>query len=98
MTKKWEFYETNNNNVEQISNDFGVSGLVAKVLVNRNIIDKEKIEVFLKPSRYDFYDPFLMPDMKLAVDEIINAISKNTKTSIYGDYDVDGITIITVLK
>ena len=98
MTKKWEFYEINNDNVEQISNDFGVSGLVAKVLANRNIIEKKQIEVFLNPSRHDFYDPFLMPDMKLAVDEIINAISNNTKTIIYGDYDVDGITSITVLK
>ena len=98
MTKKWEFYEVNNDNVEQISKDFGVSSLVAKVLANRNIIEKEKIEVFLNPSRHDFYDPFLMPDMKLAVDEIINAISNNTKTIIYGDYDVDGITSITVLK
>ncbi len=98
MTKKWEFYEANTENVERISKDFGVSSLVAKVLSNRNIIEKEKIEVFLNPSRHDFYDPFLMPDMQIAVDEIINAISNNTKTIIYGDYDVDGITSITVLK
>lgn len=98
MTKKWEFYDTNNEKVNELSQKFGISKLIAKVLVNRNITDSNKIDVFLNPSRHDFYDPFLMPDMQKAVDEIINAISNNSKIIIYGDYDVDGITSITVLK
>ena len=39
-----------------------------------------------------------MPDMNIAVERIIKAIENNEKTIIYGDYDVDGITSITVLK
>ncbi len=54
--------------------------------------------MFLNPSRSDFHDPYLMPDMQIAVDRIIEAINKKQKIIIYGDYDVDGITSITVLK
>ena len=52
----------------------------------------------MNPSRNDFYDPFLMPDMEIAVSRIIKAIENKEKILIYGDYDVDGITSISVLK
>ena len=67
-------------------------------MVNRNIIDYDEIKVFLNPNRNDFHDPFLMPDMEKAVERIMQAIDKKEKVMIYGDYDVDGITSITVLK
>ena len=65
---------------------------------NTSIVDDEEIKVFLKPTRNDFHDPYLMPDMEKAVDRIVNAIESQEKVIIYGDYDVDGITSITVLK
>ena len=98
MNKKWEYYETNEQKVKEISNKFNISTLLAKILVNREIIENEEIEVFLNPTRYNFYDPFLMPDMEKAVERIIKAIQNKEKVIIYGDYDVDGITSITVLK
>ncbi len=55
-------------------------------------------DIFLNPTRNDFYDPYLMPDMDKAVERIIKAINNQEKVTIYGDYDVDGITSITVLK
>lgn len=76
----------------------GVSELLATVLVNREITDDEEIKVFLNPTRSDFHDPYLMPDMQKAVNRIIKAIENDEKVMIYGDYDVDGITSITVLK
>lgn len=98
MNKKWEYYEANEEKVNEISEKFNISKLLAKILVNRDIVEDEKIKVFLGPTRNDFYDPFLMPDMEKAVDRIINAIENKEKVMIYGDYDVDGITSITVLK
>lgn len=98
MNKKWKCYEENTELAEKISLKFGVSKLLAKILVNKGLIEDEKIKVFLNPTRNDFHDPYLMPDMKIAVDRIIEAINKNEKIIIYGDYDVDGITSITVLK
>ncbi|HBC84575.1 MAG TPA: single-stranded-DNA-specific exonuclease RecJ [Clostridiales bacterium] len=98
MNKKWECYNNNNEEVEKIANEFNVSKLLATILSNKKISKKEDIEKFLSPTRNDFHDPFLMPDMKIAVDRIIKAIETKEKIMIYGDYDVDGITSITVLK
>lgn len=98
MKKKWEYYEQNEELVEQIAKKHNISKLLSKILVNRNIIDDNEINIFLEPKRNDFYAPFLMKDMDKAVDRIIKAIQNKEKTIIYGDYDVDGITSITVLK
>ena len=96
MNKKWEYYEINTKEVEEISNKYNVSELVATVISNKKLTSS--IDVFLNPTRKDFYDPFLMPDMEIAVNRIIKAIENKEKVIIYGDYDVDGITSITVLK
>ncbi len=98
MKKKWEYYEQDKELVEQIAKKHNISTLLAKILINRNIVDEEEINVFLNPKRNNFHDPFLMLDMDKAVDRIIKAITNKEKTIIYGDYDVDGITSITVLK
>ena len=98
MNKKWEFYNPNEKKVKEISEKFNVSELLATVLLNRNIIKDEDVKLFLNPTRKDFHDPYLMPDMEKAVNRIITAIDKKEKTIIYGDYDVDGITSITVLS
>ena len=97
MNKKWQLYDLNEVKVEKISEKFNINKLLASILVNRNI-QEDKIDVFLNPTRQDFHNPFLMPDMDIAVDRIIKAINNKEKIIIYGDYDVDGITSITVLK
>ena len=96
MNKKWEYCNVDTNEVNEIRNKYNVSRLVATVIANKKL--QSSIEVFLNPTRNDFYDPFLMPDMKIAVDRIVKAIENKEKVIIYGDYDVDGITSITVLK
>ena len=98
MNKKWECYQVDEELVDKIARKYSISKLIARILVKRNIIEDEKINVFLNPTRKDFYNPFLMPDMEKAVDRIIKAIENNEKIMIFGDYDVDGITSITVLK
>ena len=97
MNKKWQIYETDENEVKRISEKYNINRLLASILINRKI-KEEKIDIFLNPTRQNFHDPFLMPDMNIAVERIINAINNQEKVIIYGDYDVDGITSITVLK
>ena len=98
MRKKWKYKELDEEKIDEIVRKFDVPELLATVLVNRGIVDDEEIRVFLNPTRSDFHDPYLMPDMEIAVERIIKAIDNQEKVIIYGDYDVDGITSITVLK
>lgn len=98
MNKKWEYYNSDEKIVEELQEKFNISKLLATILANRGIIEDEKVRKFLEPTREDFYDPFLMPDMEVAINRIIEAINKNEKIMIYGDYDVDGITSISVLQ
>lgn len=97
MTKKWQIYESNNEKIEEISQKYNLNKLLATILVNRKI-EENQIEIYLNPNRKNFHDPFLMPDMEIAVNRILKAMENKEKIIIYGDYDVDGITSITVLK
>lgn len=98
MNKKWEYYEKDEEAVKKVQEEFGLSRLLSTIIVNKGLKTKQEIEVFLNPTRNDFHDPYLMPDMQIAVDRIVQAIENQEKVIIYGDYDVDGITSITVLK
>lgn len=98
MSKKWQVYQVDNKKVEQIQQKYGVNKLLATILANRGIVEEKQIDKFLHPKRSDFYNPYEMPDMEIAVNRIIKAIENKEKTIIYGDYDVDGITSVTVLK
>ena len=98
MNKKWQVYQVENDEVEKLQEKYKINKLLATILVNRGIMEEEQIEKFLKPKRSDFYNPYGMPDMNIAVERIMKAIENKEKTIIYGDYDVDGITSVTVLK
>ena len=95
MNKKWECYSVDEDKVNELSKDYNLCKILANILVNRNI---ENIDKFLNPTRHDFHDPFLMPDMEKAIQRLIKAIEDKKKIMIFGDYDADGITSITVLK
>lgn len=98
MNKKWKIYEVDEKKVEEISSKYNLNKLISTILANRNITTEEEIRLFLSPTRKDFHNPFLITDMEKSVERIIKAIENNEKVTIYGDYDVDGITSITVLK
>ena len=98
MNKEWKIYEVDEKKVEEISSKYNLNKLISTILANRNITTEEEIRLFLFPTRKDFHNPFLITDMEKSVERIINAIENKEKVTIYGDYDVDGITSITVLK
>ena len=107
MNKEWKIFSPTKEQeklIENISEKYKISKILSTIMVAREIgikdgkVIDEDIEIFLKPTRYSFHDPFEMPDMEKAVDRIIKAIENKESICIYGDYDVDGITSITVLK
>ena len=74
------------------------SNVTLQLLYNRGLQTEEKIDKFLNPDyERDLYDPFLMQDMKKAIDRIKKAITRKEKIVIYGDYDVDGVTAVAIL-
>jgi len=98
MIKKWEGFQIDETKIPEIVKKHNINELLARILLNRNIDTDEKIEKFLYPKLTDLNDPYLFKDMENAITRIVEAIEKKEKITIYGDYDVDGITSITILK
>ena len=63
MNKKWECYEIDKKKLKEFTQKYNLNELLARVLLNKGITTKENIELFMNPTRKDFHNPFLMPDM-----------------------------------
>ena len=74
-----------------------ISPILAQVLINRQLHEADNARLFLSPKLTDLIEPEVMPGMAAAVDRIQQAVEKGEKISIYGDYDVDGITSTAIL-
>ena len=83
--------------IAQLSSALQIDVSLAKLLCQRNIETFEEAKMFFRPSLDDLYDPFLMKDMDLAIRRIEEAISNDESILIYGDYDVDGTTSVSLL-
>ncbi len=70
--------------------------LFEEILASRGLTG-HKLDAFLNPSYDAKHDPFLLPDMKAAVDRLVEAHKKQQRITIYGDYDIDGLTATTLL-
>ncbi len=82
---------------EQLAKSLKVSPLLAQVLINRGITDNEEASVFLRPKLTELIDPSQMPGIEPAVQRLKQAITDREKITVYGDYDVDGITGVAIL-
>ena len=80
-----------------LQESLGVSELVATLLAQRGIETFEEAKQFFRPQLSDLYNPFLMKDMDKAVERLHRAISSNEKILVYGDYDVDGTTAVSLM-
>ncbi len=94
MQKVWNIKKYNEEEIDKISNKYNISKCLAKLLKSREV---EDIDMYLNGTLKDLRDPFLLKDMQKIVDRIKLAINKKEKICIYGDYDVDGITSITIM-
>ena len=85
------------NNVNVLASILSVDKIIAKLLLQRNIRSYDEAKHFFRPSLDDLHDPFLMKDMDLAMDRIEKAIKNDENILIYGDYDVDGTTAVSLV-
>jgi single-stranded-DNA-specific exonuclease len=98
MEKRWDFKAVPDaEEVAALSKAINVSDTVASILIQRGVHDFDSAKAFFRPSLETLHDPFLMKDMDKAVSRIEQAISKNQKILIYGDYDVDGTTSVSLV-
>lgn len=98
MIKRWTYKEEGNSNtIELLMNELGIDRILASLLVQRGISTFDEARYFFRPSLDTLYNPFLMKDMDKAVERIEKAISGGEKILVYGDYDVDGTTAVSLV-
>ena len=83
--------------VQALANALGTETLIASLLVQRGIETFEQARKFFRPSLDDLHDPFLMKDMDKAVERLLSAFQNEENILVFGDYDVDGTTAVSLL-
>ena len=83
--------------IEALSKSININQYLAAILIQRGIETFEEAKKFFTPSLDDLHDPFLMKDMGRAVERIKLAIDRREKILVYGDYDVDGTTAVSLV-
>jgi single-stranded-DNA-specific exonuclease len=94
---RWLFASPQPLLTDRLSSELGVSTLLARCLVNRNLEDVARAGDFLSPRLRQMADPFLLPDMDRAVARLFQARDRRESVMIFGDYDVDGVTSTALL-
>lgn len=89
---RWKVKETDEQLVNELSEQLGIYKLTATLLVNRGIRSAEAAYLFLHPEQYDYHDPFFMKGMRESVSRIKRALKNGERILIFGDYDADGVT------
>jgi single-stranded-DNA-specific exonuclease len=84
--------------VEKLAKELQVNSTIASILCQRNIETFEDAKNYFRPNLEQIHDPFLMKDMDVAVSRIETAIANNENILIYGDYDVDGTTAVSLVS
>lgn len=75
---------------QRLADALHVHPITAQVLINRGIADPDIAQQFLRPQLSTLHDPFLLPDMDVAVMRVLQAVQQREPITVYGDYDVDG--------
>jgi single-stranded-DNA-specific exonuclease len=97
MEKRWNLLQANPNEVRDLQSALKIHPILCELLVQREITDFNAAKQFFRPSLDHLHDPWLMKDMRKAVDRINTAFKNNEKILVFGDYDVDGTTSVATL-
>lgn len=100
MNYKWKYQSLTPQNQEaadKLSAEIGINPIVGSILFKRGIKTPRQAKKFFSPRLTDLHDPFEMKDMDKAVKRINQAIGMKEKILVYGDYDVDGCTAVTLV-
>mgnify|MGYP001251858278 CR=1 FL=1 len=97
MRKKWLVKDAPNPlDVSRLKEEMNVSEIVAHMLIQRGIKDFNSAKTFFRGNLDEMHDPFLMKNMQAAVDRLQQALEEGEKILVYGDYDVDGTTAVSM--
>lgn len=94
---KWEVKKQDDAEVDLLCRSLNISPVCARLLINRGYNAPDAARAFIDKSDVFLYDPYLLADMDKAVARIKKALSGDEKITIYGDYDVDGVTSVSIL-
>ena len=97
MEKRWNIIAADPARVQSLQAALKIHHILCELLVQRGITDFDAAKNFFRPNLGHLHDPWLMKDMRKAVDRIDIAIKSNQKILVYGDYDVDGTTSVATL-
>lgn len=98
MKKNWKIINPENKEGEQnLQQQLSVDPIVARLLLLRKINNFEEARLFFRPELNHLHDPFLMKGMSIAIERINKAITAGEKVLIFGDYDVDGTTAVSIV-
>ena len=98
MEKLWKIFKEDTISVpEDLKSRLNVDHVIAALLAQRHISTYEEAKTFFRPDLKQLHDPFLMKGMRPAIERIQRAISNNEKVLIFGDYDVDGTTAVSIV-
>ncbi len=98
MEKRWvENRAVDEHIITQLADQLNITSIIATLLVNRGVSNFKEAEEFFRPKAEHIHDPFLMKDMDKAIERIQKAIQENERILIYGDYDVDGTTSVSLV-
>lgn len=97
LKKTWRLFPARRELASQLSHSLNISEYIAQALINRGVTDEQAAVTFLSAGVENIESPYLLKDMTTAINRIAQGISEHEKITIYGDYDVDGITACAVL-
>lgn len=89
--------EEHTQKIHEIAKELGLDPICCRVLYHRGYTDAEAMMAFLRQSEEKMHDPFLLEDIVPAIERIRRAVAEHEKIAIYGDYDVDGVTSVSML-